>query len=78
VDRKWVVWTTPTFLAIVHFNDSGEWDTRKQEKPRAMLLKINPEHLKKYEIKKVDYLPAKFDAGPSLGNVDITGLKFGF
>jgi hypothetical protein len=38
------------------------------------MLKINPEHMKKYEIKKVDYLPAKFDAGPSLGNSNITGF----
>lgn len=38
-----------------------------------MLLKVNPIHLKEYKIKEVNFLPARFDVGPSadLKNPDI-------
>lgn len=65
-DKKWVVWTCPSYLAIIYFDDPSQWEKSKgMKKPQHMLLSISKEHLGQYNIKKYTFLPAKFDVGPS-------------
>ena len=45
---------------------SDPWESKNSEKPRAMLLKIDPDHLKKYKIDNINFLAAKFDGGPTI------------
>lgn len=54
-NKEWVCWTTKGFIAIMRMNKNG-WE-KKSEKPRAMLLKAK-------NINNINFLPAKFDAGP--------------
>lgn len=66
-DRAWILWTTPTFCALVKIPDQDVWEkgSKGVEKPYAIILKIRDDDLKKYNIKSISLLPAKFDVGPS-------------
>jgi hypothetical protein len=68
-NREWVVWTTPTFAALVRFENLKAWDGGiRGEKPHALMLCIHPDDLTKYGIDKIDLLPAKFDILKLKGN----------
>jgi hypothetical protein len=41
------------------------WGKSPKNKPRAMLLKINENDVKKNEM-KINFLPVKFDIGPCI------------
>jgi len=67
VNREWVLWTTKSFLAIIHFdfnkNQSDPWSSKSQ-KPYALKLTLSKEQLEKQNLKEINFLPAKFDVGP--------------
>jgi hypothetical protein len=72
-NREWLVWTTPTFCALVYFSNLGHWDTNlREEKPYAMQLKIHPDDIQRYAIKSINLLPAKFDTVKTSGRVTET------
>lgn len=65
-NREWVVWTTPTFLVVAHFKDTSAWEKSKMGKvEHIMQLVISEEHLSQFNITEYQFLPAKFDIGPS-------------
>ncbi|XP_049851504.1 uncharacterized protein LOC126326119 [Schistocerca gregaria] len=74
-DGKWVIWTTKTYLAIVY----TEFESEKgggtlsgfdkpmgAKKPQALILRVDPDELKKHDIKELDLKNGQFDNGPHL------------
>jgi len=62
-DKTWIVWCTPSYACIVQMKDEN-YEKQPKEKPRCMMMKISENDIEKYGIKKIDFLPVKFDVGP--------------
>eukprot|EP00029_Vermamoeba_vermiformis_P007758 TRINITY_DN3445_c0_g1_i1.p1 TRINITY_DN3445_c0_g1~~TRINITY_DN3445_c0_g1_i1.p1 ORF type:complete len:363 (+),score=115.75 TRINITY_DN3445_c0_g1_i1:161-1090(+) len=74
-DGEWALWTTKEYLAVakLSFQDKNAdmvsgFEKVFSEKPEALILRIPEDDLDEFNIKEVNFTPARFDNGPYAGS----------
>jgi hypothetical protein len=74
-DGQWVLWTTKEFLALMNVKFTDEKSGRDvtgfeksmptDQRASCLILRLSEEQRSKFDIKEVNFMPGKFDTGPS-------------
>jgi VID27 C-terminal WD40-like domain len=75
VDQQWLLATCQTYLLVLPTTNqegtSGFDKSISKSKPQPLKLSVDPRDIVKYQIKQVNFTPARFNNGDSVSDTSI-------